>query len=308
MKDGLKSRYSDQERLNAWIEWKTLCNIGICTSQTQDILRYHAESNVSRYFMKFQGLSTLFARDDKWELFEEYAVSRQYKKESKNFGNKLIGKSYKDGIFYKAENSEDPPLKVFSGEFNAMMRNVIKNACPELEHQIKTGTKGIQFLSLDEKVSSDSDTTYMDLLKDEADILDPSYYSNLKQLQEIASELSKIIFDKLTDLQRIALFAEENGIKRTDEYLCQLLQISDSTLNDHFNKYIPRIYNHTFAEKIDGWDGLKNSDDKFSYLLLVRETRTELMKMIFFWSRSEKICKLLLKYKEDKDKEAEESD
>ncbi len=301
MKQVLKSKYPDGERLAAWMEWKNLCDIEKCTAETQEILRYHAESNVARYLAKFPDVSRIFKRDDNWELFENHVLTTSYKMGSKTFGSQLIGKSYKDGIFYKAEKSEDPPLKVFSGEFNAIMRNVIKNVCPEISEEIDRSSKKIYISSLDEKVSDDSDTTYGDLIPSE-EVYDPSEESNLSDLNDRASELAPLIFKKLSVLQRTALLAEAIGIGRTDGYLCKLLKISDSTLNDHFNRNIPRIMLKVIKENTVGWDDWSNGADKISARQLVLETRSALMELIYSWSSSEKNCESLLAYIKEKQK------
>jgi len=236
-----KSEYSDKEQLDAWIEWKKICQLKKCSDTSKKIL-YTKGDYTYRKLLNVRSIRKDYIPFEVgWTYFEYYAVENRYKRT----GHRNLGKSYKDGIFFDLNSKEDPPLKILNGIFSSMLRSVVNNSFSE---EMRSTDFKKREESLNKILKEDSGMTLEDLLPDgqgEGDIYtDPD-------LKRIASTKADECFEMLSFNEKVLFFAELNKLKRSDSFILDFLKTNTSQVSDVLNKYIPRKIKSVFPAEMD---------------------------------------------------------
>ena len=228
--------------LKAWIEWKKLCLLDPCSTETQEKLHSFAKA-------RFTGLLRRYSKDIKplehhasWHLFETHMMVKTTKQ----------GKRYKDWLFARVASSNDDTLNIVQGGASLIMRDVVR----EFLHR---ECQQLDMLSLDEPLlnSKESSVTLLDLLPAQIDPFSEIY---LHEYESLAHEHAEEFLEDMSERERIILIARHIGISLAHPRVEAITNCKKSILNRSYRGLMTRIADHLRARY--------NDDDTESILTL----------------------------------------
>ena len=235
-----KSKYSDKQQLDAWIEWKEMCAINKCGDEAQDFLKDKGNKIYKQLLYSRNIHQEGIQKGLGWAYFENYAINTKYKKETHiNFG-----KSYKDGIFYTVSHSNDAPLHILNGTLNNMLRTIVNNI---FAVDMKITNLKSKEISLETKLNEEG-LTLEDLIGDKKNTPQEWNNEDTAILTEFADEISSMIFQKFSFEEKCLLIAQFSGLKRSDKFIIDFLNTNTSHITDVLNKNIPKKINNAIKQ------------------------------------------------------------
>jgi len=274
----------DDAKLSAFYEWKKECAYEKCSEGSQYILREYGRWRFNKWVDKlsheYYGLDFLGEEGGEyaWLLVEEHALDKVYKDVKKLKEKELLGKRYKDGIFYKVTTSDDPPLKVIHGYLRVMYQDIVRKQCLKIDNTV----------SLDAPLGAGEEFSLEELLPDRT--LAPDYDLHISELQGIAEKEVTEIFQDLQFREKILILSKHDEINRptSDPLVLKIAETKKSTMGD-INK---RFY--TNQQHLNHLDE-KYEDEGGATLAHLKSIIQNLLKnIIYLWAQSEIRCKPLL--------------
>jgi len=273
----------DKEKLWAFYEWKQTCAYDKCSTENKEVLGTYGRWRFNECLKKLShqvcGVEPLEQSEKEyaWALIEQHALNTTYVKKQE-----LLGKRYKDGIFYKVNKSDDPPLKIIQGDLKAMFRDVVR----------KQSLKKYDAASLDENRGVDGGYTLHDLLPDQS--IDPTF---LDELNEIALSEVPDVFQRLEFRERVLILSKHEAINKpaSDPLVLKVAETAKSTMGDVNTRIYTEQRHLTYlADKYE-------SEDQETISILTQMIQGHLKTAVFYWAQSEMRCQPLLESSVDND-------
>ncbi len=207
--------------VTAWIEWKKLCALDLCSQETVSALRSFTKLRFERLLNRYYH-ETSQAPDNPWHLFETHMTVTQTRQ----------GKCYKDWLFARLEHSSDSDINVLEGGASLIMRDVVR----EYLRQECTRPKTI---SLDKTLNNEfSACTLLDLLAAEQDTIDAVCL--LEYENRAASHVEKLM-PNLTERESIALLAKYMGISLVHPRVLKVAGCKPTAFTQTYLKFVQKV-------------------------------------------------------------------
>jgi hypothetical protein len=199
-------KFSVQEEIDAWFEWKEKCDIGLCSYENQTYLSRRVHGSLSRYLSKYESGMTKAA--SLVHIFDCFINIKE-----------LAGKEHKNETFALAEKSQDPFMKVINGKLlgpNSIIRDIAREyIIKELGYRETESKDKKRRYKQDESIfrpiGDKNGLTYLDVLAN--DSIDEDYIT-----AENADAIIEKIICGLKKEEKIILFADCHNISLdTDE-------------------------------------------------------------------------------------------
>jgi hypothetical protein len=276
--DGRERFNKMNDIISAWIEWKEKCDLARCSKENKTLLNDYADGVLRRSINKIS-YSKLFAENflkgSAFAYFEMYSLNKEYSRKD----NELKGKSYKEGIFFKAAHSEGAPINVIDAYFNIYLKNAIREVYKDDFEDHKNEVSSSQPLKNHE------DSTLLDLLPDVVEI-DATFED--EDMFRSAEKCKTELFDALSFEYKAILLSVFMGLSySTSMALQKTTGLSKSTLGYHFQKLFKEKKFLYVIKNICPNEYPKDAEVIYSYAMMLLE------KELFLWGNSEKRCEPL---------------
>jgi hypothetical protein len=279
-----RQKYSDKEQLDAWMEWKEKCqltktkdNDREVSNKNREILIYKGEILYKNLMQRWNfSYSEMKDKQLGFSYLEFHALNHRYTTKSPE---DLAGKTYKDGIFYKIDNSSEPPLKVINGICKSYIKTAVNQIfAGDIKEKKNTKKSSLQTIMFD------NGATLEDFIPEYQP--DAGEETALKETIELAQKEAAIIVNHLTFEEKVLLVSDKY-LKRSDKFLLQFLNTNTSHITDVLNKNIPKKVKKYLK---------KNGYSNDSFFWLVKFIIASLKKELFSLLKSEKPALPILKY------------
>ena len=184
--------------VNHWMEWKKTCALGLCEPDAQADLQAFVLARFRRYTSEYEPSSMTggeYEPRDAWHLFETYFQLSRGRE----------GKCYKAWLFVRGSASSSGPaaLQAIESGASLLLRDVVRE-------RLRRERPHPQTQPLDEPYSSKSGMlTVEDLLPCS---VDTAGEVEKRDLEALANQLADGMLNDLTDRERMAMLAREQGI------------------------------------------------------------------------------------------------
>lgn len=249
---------SDFGQMEAWMDWKQICDLAKCDTSSQRILgalaltRFNKECRRISYVDTYNMVNQFIDRYEGEELEEEstgkkvktvYEAFQRFESHAITTQHKTLNKSYKDYIFYQAINSDDPPLKVINGLVKSMMRDVVRTylqkECGFRSRVDADGKKRLYQSNVSLNAQSDDGSSLENFLTDLID-MKPDEAAALDIIKQEAEKLAKRIEPELSHVERISCAADYLECVRSDKELLKIINMNSSSFGDISSRKIPK--------------------------------------------------------------------
>lgn len=256
-------------QLEHWDEWRRRCAVLRCGPAAQAALRGFAWARFDHYARHALGEADARVRmpsaADCWHLFETHLSVAQPRS----------GRRYKEWLFARLEQAQDPPLDVIQGGASLLVRTVFRNWLPNEGPQ-----RNMQAIHAPVAGDETGTVTLEDLLP-----APPTEGPEQTELEEAADRLLPVCLDGLTQSERLVLLAKQLGIPLYDPTVLRLAGIGRSRASVRWRGVFHRI-----AEWIRQHHPQEPHDWQLQLALLVSR---KLGEKILFWGRVEKTAQPL---------------
>lgn len=266
-------------QIKHWFEWKRTCALGLCSTDTQSILRQFAHARFRYYTEKFLHRTNLrtpaalsIEERQAWHLFESHLELKTTR----------AGKAYKIWLLSRA--NEDGPRAVQALESGAslILRDVVREFMRKELSPPRT-------VSLARPLNDDfaRPMTIADLLPGETS---PASKVEMREYSELADGHAGAAFDDMQRRERIAVFCRSMGISLAHHVVTEIAGCRKSSLSNSYRDAITRIASHLQHKYV------KEDSDSVKTLTLM--TIQVVKERVVVWAKLEKSCARLFKVAE----------
>jgi hypothetical protein len=255
--------------LEAWLEWKRRCALGLCEPGAQATLEKFAYSRFSLYARRYAATTNVKDANalcpsghDAWHLLETHMAA------SKTAG----GKHYKDWLFDRVRDSGDPSLSVIESGASVLIRSVVRE-------NLRREFSAPNMISENTVVYGEGDSalTIQDLLPGG---MSPADAVAQREFEQLAKTHAGELVPGLSWREKLVLFAKSLGIALSHPEVEAAAECRKTVLNDAYKKCVHRI-------TVQVQDQYANEEPD-SVMLLSLLTINEAMEITKIWGKSEK--------------------
>ncbi|MFO7870164.1 MAG: hypothetical protein R6V03_01880 [Kiritimatiellia bacterium] len=261
--------------LDAWIEWKKLCALNLCSTSAQVVLKTFAAFRFTKLMERYRAYADgpSSAPENPWHLLETHMTVK----------NTRGGKRLKDWLFARVKSSSDNALDVIQGGASLIMRDVARE-------YLRRECARPRTVSLDRPLPGrgTSSVTILDVL---ASGLDPSYETCLREYEDLARRHAGDFLRDMSRRERVALTAKRLGISLADSAVTKTAGCRKSVLFTAYRDLLARIASHLGAKY--------SADGAESVLTLTLMTLEEAASKVISRAKSEKSFSELFLLSED---------
>ncbi len=255
--------------LEAWIEWKRRCALGLCENETREHLAKFAYARFDNYLKRYAHRTNLDASDlptlqgsDAWHLVETQLVT----------ANTGEGKRYKDWLFDRANGTGESALGAIESGATLLLRSVVKELLrrefsPPNMLSSSTAAFGDEYGTL----------TIEDLLPGS---IDPVDEVAAREFKELAQARAGELFSSLAWREKLVLFAKCLGLSLAHPEVEAAAECRKSVLNACYRDLAQRIAGDLSTAYPE--------EERDAVLLLAMLTLNECTELTRTWGKSEK--------------------
>ena len=255
--------------LEAWLEWKQRCALGLCEPGTQGALEKFAYSRFCLYARRYAATtnardsdSLLLSGSEAWHLLEAHLVSSSTKD----------GKRYKDWLFDRLRDATDPALAVIQSGASVLIRSVAReNLRREFSAPNMISSNAVVYGHGSEAI------TIEDLLPGG---MNPADAVAHREFERLASDHAETFVQEMNWREKLVLFSKSLGISLSHAEVEKAAECRKTALNASYKQCVERISTQITNRYAD--------DEPESVVLLTLLTIKEAMEITKIWGKSEK--------------------
>lgn len=258
--------------LSAWIEWKKLCALALCSDSVKTHLQHFAGSRFQSLVRKYIHLTNQkeawrvaegVPPDMAWHLFETHLRTQTTSR----------GTRYKDWLFVRARSAPHPYPRALELGASLIMRDVVRRLlCAEFSPP--------ETVSLDLPIHEEGRTlALVDLMPGTADPVDET---SRHECETLAGEHGQQIFEEMTHRERLVLLAKHLGIALSNVTVEKAADCGKSMLSAAYRALLMQI-GETIKKAYP-------DDDSDSVMALALMTIEAIKHHVEVWGKSEIAC------------------